>query len=172
MKVIYAREMLPNAFNLVAPNTIFLAGPTPRDKDTPSWRPEALEILRRLHFTGTVFVPEDKEWGLSNVIYEEQTRWEIKALARSQSIVFWIPRSLPDMPALTTNTEFGLCLAFVVDRIAFGVPATAVKVKYQKQLAEEASFVHECFTGECLKKPVSVYASLEATLAAAIKMAA
>ncbi len=38
--------------------SIFLAGPTPRNKEVKSWRGEALEILQRLGFDGVVYVPE------------------------------------------------------------------------------------------------------------------
>lgn len=50
MQVIHALQKLPKS--------IFLAGPTPRDKNTPSWRPQALEILRDMGFGGPVYVPE------------------------------------------------------------------------------------------------------------------
>lgn len=54
MKVVYALQDIPSSF----PHAIFLAGPTPRDKDTPSWRPEAIHILEQLKYDGIVFVPE------------------------------------------------------------------------------------------------------------------
>lgn len=62
MQVIYARQPLPecNAQGF-APNSIFLAGPTPRSEHTPSWRPDALSVLKSLNFGGTVFVPEDEQ---------------------------------------------------------------------------------------------------------------
>lgn len=40
MNVIHALQPIPKS--------IFLAGPTPRDDETPTWPPEALEILRGL----------------------------------------------------------------------------------------------------------------------------
>lgn len=55
MKVIYSDQ------KIVVPagqKSIFLAGPTPRDQQTPSWRIEALTILDGLGFNGIVFVPE------------------------------------------------------------------------------------------------------------------
>jgi hypothetical protein len=36
------------------PKSIFLVGPTPRDEETPTWRHEALDILRGRGFKGTV----------------------------------------------------------------------------------------------------------------------
>ena len=38
--------------------SIFLAGPTPREKDIISWRNEAIKILENLGFDGIVYVPE------------------------------------------------------------------------------------------------------------------
>ena len=38
--------------------SIFLAGPSPRSSGVPSWRPQALDLLRALGFSGTVLVPE------------------------------------------------------------------------------------------------------------------
>ena len=48
MEVIYAREALPERVI----RTVFLAGPTPRSQDTASWRPDALDALRRFGFAG------------------------------------------------------------------------------------------------------------------------
>lgn len=56
MEVIYARQPLPDRVEA----SIFLAGPTPRSRATRSWRPEALDMLRDLGFSGHVFVPEDR----------------------------------------------------------------------------------------------------------------
>lgn len=55
MRIVYAREPYP-AQNVR--QTIFLAGPTPRDLLTPSWRRDALLILEALGFAGDVYVPE------------------------------------------------------------------------------------------------------------------
>ncbi|MDD4547330.1 MAG: hypothetical protein PHI05_01120 [Bacilli bacterium] len=41
-------------------NSIFLAGPTPRDEDTISWRIEAIKYLRKRKFDGIVYIPEDE----------------------------------------------------------------------------------------------------------------
>ena len=54
MQVIYAQKMAPEIFS----KSVFLVGPTPRDKETASWRPIALDILRDIEYDGVVFVPE------------------------------------------------------------------------------------------------------------------
>ncbi len=56
MEVVYARQPLPERVEA----SLFLAGPTPRSPATPSWRPEALRLLRELGFRGYVFAPEDR----------------------------------------------------------------------------------------------------------------
>src|ERR1017187_2710902 len=83
--IIYAREPIKSS--------IFLAGPTPRDKVTPSWRTEALELLKKHNFDGTIYVPEDRS-GETNFDYDDQVHWEWKALGSSTVIIFWIPRVL------------------------------------------------------------------------------
>ena len=86
--------------------SIFLAGPTPRKNDVKSWRPEACRYLQEQGFNGIVYVPElsTKEALFS---YDKQIEWEWEALDNASIIIFWIPRELPDMPAFTTNVEFG-----------------------------------------------------------------
>jgi len=100
MHVVYALEPLPTAVH----STIFLAGPTPRDKRTPSWRPEALRLLSASGYTGHVFVPEaaDGEWTDN---WAAQVAWEEAALHRADCIVFWVPRDMQTLPGLTTNIE-------------------------------------------------------------------
>ena len=44
MQVVYAKQEFPESWSFA----IFLAGPTPRDPEAPSWRPEALAWLERL----------------------------------------------------------------------------------------------------------------------------
>jgi hypothetical protein len=104
MEIIYARESFPTAGG----SSIFLAGPTPRDPEIPSWRPSALAILAQLGFEGHVFVPEDRNGRWDHVTYEDQVEWEEKALNRADVIVFWVPREMKTLPALTTNVEWGV----------------------------------------------------------------
>ncbi len=128
MEIIYAREPLPAS--------IFLAGPTPRDAETKSWRPEALRILEELDFSGKVFVPEDRDKNREFELdqeYDHQVHWEWTALGGATVIVFWVPRELKKMPAFVTNVEFGLYIA--TGKVLLGAPEGAAKMGYLKALA-------------------------------------
>jgi hypothetical protein len=143
MQVAYARTALPKS--------IFLAGPTPRDPETPSWRPKALEYLANT-FSGTVFVPEDshQSWAFS---YDDQVEWELEALHAATVIVFWVPREVEHMPAFTTNVEFGL---FAARRnVVLGSPPAAAKMKYLQAIATLYG--------------LPIYGTLEATLHEAVR---
>lgn len=107
--------------------SIFLAGPTPRGEGVVSWRSEAVEILKNMGFDGVVYVPEYSTWK-PKADYVDQAMWERVALTNATIIIFWIPRSLPDMPAFTTNVEFGYWLH--TGKVLYGRPNDAVKIKY------------------------------------------
>lgn len=113
--------------------SIFLAGPTPRNKNAISWRKEACKILKEKGFDGIVYVPEYSTWKPKES-YIEQAMWERNALTESTVIVFWIPRQLPDMPAFTTNVEFGYWLSS--GKVIYGRPDNAEKIKYLDWLYE------------------------------------
>ena len=107
--------------------SIFLAGPTPRDESVESWRTKACQMIEQYGFDGIVYVPEYSSWK-PKVDYVDQAQWERDALASSSVIAFWIPRFLPDMPAFTTNVEFGYWLH--TGKVLYGRPDEAKKVKY------------------------------------------
>lgn len=116
----------------LAPESIFLAGPTPREPEVRSWRPEAVDILERLGFTGDVLIPEpfcDD--------FERQVAWEKEGLDSAAAIVFWVPRDLDTLPGFTTNVEFGR----YVDsgRSAYGRPEGAPKTKYLDWIYRDAT---------------------------------
>jgi hypothetical protein len=146
MTPIFALEPLPKS--------IFLAGPTPRDTATPSWRPEALRILRDIGFSGQVYVPETADWGPHDH-YDGQIQWEWEALNLATVAMFWIPRDIVSMPGLTTNVEFGLLVQS--GKLVLGYPEGAPKMKYLAKLAA--------------RHHVPVFHSLEDTLLAAVKLA-
>lgn len=113
--------------------SIFLAGPTPRSESVVSWRTEACKKLKELGFDGVVFVPEYSTWK-PKADYTEQAMWERIALTEATVVLFWIPRSLPDMPAFTTNVEFGYWLH--ANKVIYGRPDNAEKIKYLDWLYE------------------------------------
>lgn len=107
--------------------SIFLAGPTPRKESVNSWRKEALEILEKLKFEGIVYVPEYEHVGICEA-YIDQFEWGKEGFACATIIAFWIPRKLPDMPAFTTNVEFGYWIKS--GKILYGRPEGAESTDY------------------------------------------
>lgn len=101
LTVVYAREPLPTNPG----PCVFFAGPTPRRRDVPSWRPAALAELAGTSLT--VFSPESRHNERPHE-YHHQVEWEAAALEAADVILFWIPRDLATMPGFTTNVEFGL----------------------------------------------------------------
>ena len=127
-QVVYAKTPLPKVMR----QGIFLAGPTPRDKSVPSWRPEALRLLAERGYSGHVFVPEPSD-GVWTGNYIDQVDWEESALNQSDCILFWIPRDMQTMPALTTNDEWGTWK--FSGKAVLGTPPNAPHVKYQRHYA-------------------------------------
>lgn len=109
--------------------SIFLAGPTPRSLDIESWRKEAINVLEDLGFDGIIYVPE-KEFDDRTFNYDNQVFWEREALYNATVIVFWIPRTIPSMPAFTTNVEFGYWISKNRKKVFYGRPDNSEKNKY------------------------------------------
>lgn len=126
--------------------SIFLAGPTPRDDMTPSWRKEAIKYLGKKNFNGIVYIPEDQLIRKNDFV--DQAEWERKALSNATVIIFWVPRELEKMPAFTTNVEFGYWLAKSPERIIYGRPCNAEKIKYLDWLYKKDSNKKICDTLE------------------------
>lgn len=131
MEIVYSDQKLPNKVT----KTLFLAGPSPRDKETISWRNEAIKILKDLNYDGTVFIPEPSTGVYPD--YDGQIDWELAAMKRADVILFWIPRELNKLPGFTTNVEFG----FWIDsgKVVVGFPKDAEKVRYLDELAKRSS---------------------------------
>ena len=122
MRVSFSDEVV-----LKGKKSIFLAGPTPREEKVASWRVDAVKKLEELGFDGVVFVPEYSPW-VPKTNYVDQANWEREALTEATVILFWIPRSLPDMPGFSTNVEFGYWLHS--KKVIYGRPDGAPKTKY------------------------------------------
>src|SRR5512133_207273 len=103
MQIVYTGETAPEEFA----KSIFLAGPSPRDKEQHSWREDALKILDELGYNGVVFVPLPRN-GVWPENYDAQVDWEYNHLNMADIVAFWVPRDLVKMPAFTTNVEFGM----------------------------------------------------------------
>ena len=102
MELVYALEETPEILR----QSVFLVGPTPRSEGVPSWRPEMIEHLKSSGYDGTVFIPEPRD-GNWERDYHNQVSWEKRHLDLCDAIIAWVPRDLKDMPAFTTNVEFG-----------------------------------------------------------------
>jgi 8-oxo-dGTP pyrophosphatase MutT (NUDIX family) len=138
MKVIYAHEDVPETIV----KSIFLAGPTPRNKDLEGWRNDALKILEDKGYDGHVFIPEPRD-GKWEQDYDAQVDWEERFLNMADCIVFWVPRDISSddkglkMPAFTTNVEYGAWCDS--GKIVFGSPSDLKKRKntYLKYYADK-----------------------------------
>lgn len=146
MQIIYAQQPFPNKVI----KSIFLAGPTPRTNDIISWRKEALKILEKLNYDGTVFVPEASDSKFYDN-YNNQVEWEHEGLQKCDCIVFWIPRSV-NLPGFTTNIELGLF--YKSGKVVFGFPNDTPHTHYIDNIAK--------------RENIKVYDSLQETLSHAI----
>ena len=149
LEVVYAHETWEKTLSC-----IFLAGPSPRNDTHYNWRMEAIALLSKFHFEGAVFspLPRDGNW-LSD--YDLQVTWELTYLNRADSIAFWIPRDMVNLPGFTTNVEFGMFLKS--GKIVLGYPIDAPKMRYLHAIA--------------VMEDVPIRTTLEETLACAIERA-
>lgn len=152
MKPVFARQPFPDEVD----SSIFLAGPTPRKPEVESWRPQALEFLRKMGYEGHVFVPESPDFRFTDwanpigeppeielplheaaLRWKRQVQWEEEGLNRADLILFWIPRDMATMPALTTNNEFGNWIVRDPAKVVLAVPPGAPHTSYQLHQAIE-----------------------------------
>lgn len=141
MKIIFSDQCIPKEIT----KSIFLAGPSPRDKTTFDWRHDAVAYLKEMNFDGTVFIPtpEDRFYGgddSSDWSYDNQIKWECDCRHVADIIVFWIPRSVKGgMPAFVTNIEFGEDLSS--GKIVYGRPDTAERCSYLDKRYSDLGYV-------------------------------
>lgn|GEM_PF-123172 len=147
INLVYTMEKITND-----KDTIFLAGPTYRSEpgkiNPKSWRHDIIDILIRLDYDGNVCLGEwrdDKEpenWTLSR-----QIDWEQECLSKATIILFWIPRNMQTLPALTTNIEFGEWMKS--GKVVAGAPPSAYKIEYIKEKCSRLGIpwtdnLHQC----------------------------
>ena len=156
MELVYAQQEFPKQIK----KSIFLAGPTPRNELTESWRKDAIKILEELNYDGVVYIPE-AESSVFYDNYDNQIEWEHDAMDAADVIVFWIPRDLSvdergnlRMPAFTTNVEFGLYISS--GKVSIGFPEGTEHTNYLKHLADE--------------RDIEVFNTLEDTLKNSLKI--
>ncbi len=132
----------------ISGNSIFLAGPTKRNSDVSvSWRMDAIRILKKYNFNGTIYI---QEYSPGNSFdkgkLSDQIQWEWQCLSAAGVIMFWIPRSIPDMLGLTTNVEFGRYITLKPDSVVLGFPNDAQKMSYLEELYQEVTSRIPCRT--------------------------
>jgi hypothetical protein len=173
LKVYDVGDELPvlDDMDMFLENSIFLAGPTPRSDDVETWRREALKILKEKGFEGSVFVPETENWDWLGS-YDGQVEWEWLALGLSSCALFWVPRDLKDMPAFTTNVEFGFMAALRPDMVVFGAPEGAPKTRYLASICRKVDKFHR-FLGYDDERldPIPMATTLEGCLMLAVAKA-
>lgn len=75
--------------------SVFLAGPTPRSSDVPSWRPAPTrELAAQWQGPGklAVLIPEPPD-GQRFAYYDDQVQWETDARGTASVILFWMSSS-------------------------------------------------------------------------------
>jgi hypothetical protein len=139
MQLLFSDQPLP----AVLPQSIFLAGPSPRawahKEGVPAdWRHTALALLKSKQFQGTVLIPIPSSLfyggSTADIHYNSQIDWECRARQIATHLVFWVPRVIDirradlGMPAFTTNFELGEDLHS--GKLSYGRPDLAVKCTY------------------------------------------
>lgn len=127
-------------------NSVFLAGPTRRNSHyEKSYRKEIVRLYQDAGFDGIIYVPEIfEERAFDENEVEKQTRWEWNCLDAAGIILFWVPRKLLDMPAFTTNVEFGIYTEKKPKQVVLGYPKDAEKMRYLRLRYEEATGRRPC----------------------------
>lgn len=153
MKIIYTPEKITEERSKEI--SIYLAGPTYRGPHDhrKSWRSDALKILKEKEFKGIIYVPELSP-GLQPVgwTYSRQIDWELDAMKESTVILFWIPRDLEELPAFTTNTEFGEWMKS--DKIVAGAPGDAPKNEYIRERCSRLDIPWSISLSDCISNVI------------------
>jgi ADP-ribose pyrophosphatase YjhB (NUDIX family) len=159
LEIVYNRQTPSISFS----KSIFLAGPTPRNKNVKSWREEAIEILKNLNYDGIIFSPEDNpdnpeicfpDYETDPEGYKEQVKWEQKWLSSCDCILFWIPRELSTLPGFTTNVEFGIY--YKSGKISIGAPKDSAKNNYLKVTSEAEGLIWYEDLKECIINALTI----------------
>ena len=111
--------------------TVFIAGPTVRGNQThlKSWRPDAVRLFMQYGFNGNIILPEFSVSTISDKYRYDLPAWEFEGLRRCNVILFWIPRTR-ELIGLTTNYELGYWIAKNRQKVIYGRPDDAYRMKY------------------------------------------
>lgn len=110
---------------------IFLAGPTVRGNQQHliSWRGDCIDEFERQGFDGVLILPEFSNKTESDKSKDWIPLWEFEGLKWSDCILFWIPRTR-ELIGLTTNFEIGYWLARAPNKVVYGRPDGAYRIRY------------------------------------------
>lgn len=137
-RLIYTGQALGESKKTDSNFSVFLAGPSPRSAAVKSWRPDMIKELRASGFIGDIIIPEYKDEYEStkpkSFVYDKRISWEVHWLNKAHSILFWVPRNMSTMPALTTNIEFGEFMKS--GKVILGYPEGAEHVQYMATRAK------------------------------------
>ena len=147
--------------------TIFLMGPTVRGNQTHlrSWRFDAVDIFKKLSFSGNIIIPEFISLTESDQYRYDIPLWEYHGLCYSTVNMCWLPRTR-ELIGLTTNHEIGYWMARERNKLVYGRPDNAFRIKYidimwEKDLERTVSTKIE---------NQSIYSTLEDTIKASITL--
>jgi len=145
---------------------IFLAGPTVRGNQPhlTSWRFAAIEEFEKQGFNGTLIVPEFKDKYESDQYRYDIPEWEFAGLIIADVNMFWIPRTR-ELIGLTTNHEHGYWMARDRNKIVYGRPDDAYRMKYL-DIMWEADADDKAMSMMTYDK--TIYTTLEDTIRASI----
>ncbi len=149
MKLLFYDDQDLEARLRVERPSLFLAGPTARGVPRTPWRTEAIALLEKHGFTGTVVLPEFRSGvfadlaprvfgtGTSPVpgmktVTHNVLRWETTGIEGVTTVLFWMPfrvRAEDDpesLPGFTTRAEVSRELQRDASRLVLGMPPGAV----------------------------------------------
>lgn len=163
MKTIFYEDVSLDETYLGYPKPlIFLAGPTVRGNQPHliSWRNEAVDCFKENNFQGTLIIPEFREKGASDAGRDDIPFWEMNGMEKAHCILFWIPRTRPyiqigieqktGLIGLVTNFEFGYWLAKDPNKMVYGRPDDAYRIR-QNDLMWKRHFGEQCIIFNELK---------------------
>jgi len=151
-------------FNTFPRPWVFLAGPTVRGNQThlTSWRREAELEFQKQGFSGTLILPEFESVTESDKGKEWIPLWEFQGLMLCDHILFWLPRTR-ELIGLTTNFEIGYWIARERNKMTYGRPDNAFRIKYVDLMWNHDNTFFG--GGKC---SAEIYNTLAATVKAAI----
>ncbi|MGC4119591.1 MAG: hypothetical protein QM765_34470 [Myxococcales bacterium] len=157
--------------------SIFLAGPTSRGVRRTAWRAQALELLQRGGYPGSVILPEFRDGlfderapqrfgagqspvpSMRTVSFNVLT-WETTGLEAASRVLFWMPFCVKDeedpesLPGFTTRAEVARELQRSPGRLVLGMPPGALSSSHIRYHAHHSG--------------LRIWETLEQTVAAAL----